>query len=92
MFGFQISDKPDNISSLLVLSSRVHYCYYCYGSHVTDVIVDQELEVLDVDQREISGEEILVRARPSKQLVRVVSQVQINVATKYFPVDISMRT
>ena len=35
------------------------YCDYCYGSFITDVIVDFKGEVLHVDQREVPGVKLL---------------------------------
>ena len=37
------------------------YCDYCYGSFITDVIVDFKGEVVHVDQREVPGVKLLMR-------------------------------
>ena len=36
------------------------YCDYCYGSFITDVIVDFKGEVVHVDQREVPGVKLLM--------------------------------
>ena len=37
------------------------YRHYGYGSHIADVIIDEELEVFNVDEGEFPGVEIIVR-------------------------------
>ena len=59
--NMEFQDKPYYISGILVLSRRVDYRHYGYGGHITDVIVDDELEVFDVDEGEVPGVEITVR-------------------------------
>ena len=39
------------------------YRHYPHWPHVTDVVIDQELEVGDVDQCQVSGVEVWVRMR-----------------------------
>ena len=39
------------------------YRHYRYWRHIADVIIDQELEVGDVDQRQVSAVEVWVRMR-----------------------------
>ena len=61
--------RPYNVSRLLILSGCVDYRHYRYWRHIADVIIDQELEVGDVDQREVPGVEVRVRMRSRDHLV-----------------------
>ena len=71
--------SPYYISGLFVFSGCVDYCDYCYGSLITDVIVDQEREVGDVDQIEFPGVKLLAGMRCSisghcRKLVDIIDQ------------------
>ena len=58
VFDFQSS--PYYVSGFFVLSRCVDYCDYCYGSFITDVIVDFKGEVVHVDEPEVPGVKLLM--------------------------------
>ena len=47
-------------SSPYYVSDCVDYCDNCYGSFITDVIVDFKGEVVNVDQREVPDVKLLM--------------------------------
>ena len=52
---FEGFPKPDHISGSLMLHGGVDEGDQGYVGHIADVCIDQELEVGDVDQRQITA-------------------------------------